>query len=100
MIFDTETLNALADALAPRILAGLQRGTLTVGELVAAKGTPALVSDEPFSVEGFAGAIGRSKVWVYRKIAARRIAVLPTGKPYQIPRTEVAKWKKAKGTVA
>ena len=89
MIYDDAFFDALAAKLAPRLLAGLQ------GRAAA----PAVVGDEPFSVDGFAAAVGRSKVWVYRMISARRIAVLPTGKPYQIPRTEAAKWKKAKGTV-
>ncbi|MDP1580699.1 MAG: hypothetical protein Q8M02_10490 [Candidatus Didemnitutus sp.] len=88
---DAPTLDALADRITVRVLAAL-RGT-------AAAPLPRVLSGtEALSVEGFAAAVGRSEVWVYRQIRARRIAVRKCGKPYQIPCGEIGKFTKTTAT--
>ena len=70
---------------------------LLLGGGSAAAPAPMLAS--LLTVEAFAQACGRSTVWAYRKIASRQVAVTKAGKPYQIPATEVAKFRKTKATV-
>lgn len=84
----------------PEIIARLARiESLLERALFAAPAT--VTPREPLpqflSVEQFAAETGRCAKWVYGKIRARRLAVRPTGKPYQIPVTEVSKWIRPKG---
>lgn len=51
-----------------------------------------------FSVAAFATKIGRSADWVYAQIRVRRIKVLPGGKPYRIPPSELQRFFTSGGT--
>jgi hypothetical protein len=52
--------------------------------------------ETPLTVSGFAAAVGRGPDWVYDQIAARLVKVLPGGKPYRIPASEVERFNRLK----
>lgn len=77
------------------------RELLSIVKTGAAGKTIALPADsEPLNVEQFAQEIDRSPDWVYDQIRLFKrtagksgVRVLPLGKPYQIPRSEVLRVK-------
>ena len=55
------------------------------------------IPSDTLSVADFAKEVGRSPDWVYDQMRLRRVRRCPTGKPYQIPRSEVLRLRDAKG---
>jgi hypothetical protein len=82
----------MSDADTKAILARLDALTVEVRALRAERGPETPSGD--LTVEQFAQAIGRKPLYVYRRIASRKIAVRSGGKPYQIPADQVAKFRK------
>lgn len=87
----------MGEASVQTILARLDALTDEVRALRAERSPPVPAGD--LTVEQFAQAIGRRPLYVYRRIASRQIAVRSGGKPYRIPASEAAKFRKTTRTL-